>query len=224
MIILMFSTITTKHLVEPMITCLPTDGERTNLRQAIQPMVSTFAMMKFPYGSQNKVNADLWAGAWQLSKISLPTGGEINVQYESDDYAYVQNKKAMKMLQPKDLIKVITGCEWKYYFIGSVNNLRDANAIELTAGGAASLSLEDFKTQYLAGSAYLYTKLFVDMRGYDSRGKAMSDAFCDFVSCYAKVVKKHPGTYPPILLFLNLKASKKEGKPQIPSRLLPGKK
>jgi hypothetical protein len=149
---------------------------------------------EFPYASQNKANADLWAGAWQLSKISLPTGGEINVQYESDDYAYVQNKKAMKMIKPKDLIKVIKDVNGNTTSVVSINNLRDANAIELTAPGAASLSLEDFKTQYLAGSAYLYTKLFVDLRGYDSKGKAMSDAFCDFVSCYAKVVKKHPGT------------------------------
>ncbi|MCL4816896.1 MAG: hypothetical protein QY303_10320 [Vicingaceae bacterium] len=40
---------------------------------------------------------NLHASAWCLRKITLPSGGEITVDYESDDYAYVQNKKAMQM-------------------------------------------------------------------------------------------------------------------------------
>jgi hypothetical protein len=32
--------------------------------------------------------------AWQLKRIVLPTGGEIHVQYEQDDYAYVQDQTA----------------------------------------------------------------------------------------------------------------------------------
>ena len=36
--------------------------------------------------------------AWQLKRIVLPTGGEIHVQYEQDDYLYVQEKRAMAMV------------------------------------------------------------------------------------------------------------------------------
>lgn len=32
--------------------------------------------------------------AWQLKRIKLPSGGEIHVQYEQDDYQYVQNRRA----------------------------------------------------------------------------------------------------------------------------------
>jgi hypothetical protein len=32
--------------------------------------------------------------AWQLKRIVLPSGGEIHVQYEADDYAYVQDQTA----------------------------------------------------------------------------------------------------------------------------------
>jgi len=32
--------------------------------------------------------------AWQLKRIKLPTGGEIHIHYEQDDYAYVQDEKA----------------------------------------------------------------------------------------------------------------------------------
>jgi hypothetical protein len=35
--------------------------------------------------------------AWQLKGITLPTGGQIHVQYEQDDYAYVQNRPVHAM-------------------------------------------------------------------------------------------------------------------------------
>jgi hypothetical protein len=37
--------------------------------------------------------------AWQLKVITLPTGGQIHVQYEQDDYAYVQDRPAQAMVQ-----------------------------------------------------------------------------------------------------------------------------
>lgn len=37
--------------------------------------------------------------AWCLNKISLPSGGSINVVYESDDYAYVQHREATQMFK-----------------------------------------------------------------------------------------------------------------------------
>lgn len=36
--------------------------------------------------------------AWQLKKITLPSGGEIHVQYEQDDYSYVQDQEAHAMV------------------------------------------------------------------------------------------------------------------------------
>ncbi len=37
------------------------------------------------------------AAVWSLEKVKLPSGGEIDIDYEVDDYAYVQDKKAMQM-------------------------------------------------------------------------------------------------------------------------------
>jgi hypothetical protein len=51
----------------------------------------------FPYTAQNKTEADENAKAWLLEEIILPSGGRILLDYESDDYAYVQNKEAMSM-------------------------------------------------------------------------------------------------------------------------------
>ncbi|MHA4810995.1 hypothetical protein ACX0G9_23000 [Flavitalea flava] len=60
----------------------------------------------FPYTPQEnyghttpiKTDLDLNASAWSLKKVLLPSGGQIEVNYESDDYAFVQNKRAMDMM------------------------------------------------------------------------------------------------------------------------------
>jgi len=54
----------------------------------------------YPYSIQDstqKATIDQNASAWMLNKIVLPSGGEINVNYETDDYAWVQNKRAAEM-------------------------------------------------------------------------------------------------------------------------------
>lgn len=54
---------------------------------------------EYPYSTQNKTNEDNNVGAWNLTKITLPSGAKINVDYESDDYGYVQDKRAMNMFK-----------------------------------------------------------------------------------------------------------------------------
>ena len=55
--------------------------------------------LDFPYVHQelDRSKHDEYARAWELSEIQLPSGGKIKVEYEADDYAYVQNKQAMYM-------------------------------------------------------------------------------------------------------------------------------
>lgn len=53
----------------------------------------------FPYVEQNQTTADQYAAAWTITEIQLPSGGKIKASYESDDYAYVQNKQAMQMFK-----------------------------------------------------------------------------------------------------------------------------
>lgn len=59
----------------------------------------------FPYVSQNpadEATIDANASAWSLKEIVLPSGGKIMVDYESDDYGYVQHKQAMQMMEIAD--------------------------------------------------------------------------------------------------------------------------
>ncbi len=57
-------------------------------------------IQEYPYviqGPDEQATAN--AGAWSLNGITLPTGASIAVNYEPDDYAYVQNKRAGQMME-----------------------------------------------------------------------------------------------------------------------------
>jgi len=62
-----------------------------------KPNVKTLPNWDFPFVNQDDPLLDSYAGAWSLSKITLPSGGNINIEYEADDYGYVQDKAAMEM-------------------------------------------------------------------------------------------------------------------------------
>ncbi|MEO1385724.1 MAG: hypothetical protein AAFV78_21090, partial [Bacteroidota bacterium] len=65
-----------------------------------KPMNASLPNWDFPYADQEILsggqgsanvpwtNSDIYAQAWNLQKIETPSGGEINIHYESDDYAY----------------------------------------------------------------------------------------------------------------------------------------
>lgn len=53
----------------------------------------------FPYVGYDRTSVDNWVAAWSLSTIHLPSGGRIEVEYESDDYGYVQHKRASQMFR-----------------------------------------------------------------------------------------------------------------------------
>lgn len=58
---------------------------------------------EFPFVEQGneeaKAKQDMYAMAWIMTSIDLPSGGNMEISYESDDYSHVQNKDAMQMLK-----------------------------------------------------------------------------------------------------------------------------
>lgn len=64
-----------------------------------KPTSGVLTNTEFPYVEQIKENADANASAWTLQEIGLPSGGTIKIKTESDDYKYVQNRKAMEMFK-----------------------------------------------------------------------------------------------------------------------------
>lgn len=53
----------------------------------------------FPYTGFDQAAVNQNVSAWNLTKIHLPSGGRIEVDYESDDYAYVQHQAASQMFK-----------------------------------------------------------------------------------------------------------------------------
>jgi hypothetical protein len=132
---------------------------------------------EFPYTTQNKADADTYASKWLLNQIELPTGGTIHVDYEADDYAYVQNKKAMIM---KPATTLINGQGQ------AVAGLTGAKGIQITLDQPPPPGLtttSQLKKWLLNGDDYIYGKIFTNIS--DKPGSTQ-DKF-DFVSCYAKV-------------------------------------
>ncbi len=86
------------------------------------------------------VNKSGWdPAAWQLKSITLPTGGQIQVQYEQDDYAFVQDKPvhAMARLLP-------VGGNDKFYL--------DLGSLGLNTDAERKATVAALKSQYTSDS------------------------------------------------------------------------
>lgn len=115
---------------------------------------------------------------WTLNEIKLPSGARIKVTYESDDYAYVQNKRAMQFftvagfgsspsasVQPNLYPGGSNGDDYKYVFI---------------AVSDAVNSRAEVQRKYLEGVNQLFFKLAVNVPG-DRWGKGFEfiPVYCD---------------------------------------------
>ncbi len=122
---------------------------------------------EFPYTNQDASvtnttnNPDKNACAWNLTSIKLPSGGEIKVTYEADDYAYVQDKKAMKMF-------ITAGTNT------SAGGVTPSNVADLTNNNNSFIYLKPTASDLAAITAYGGTTanavrnlFFKDENGYD---------------------------------------------------------
>jgi hypothetical protein len=101
------------------------------------------------------------AGAWNLKKILLPSGGQIEVEYESDDYAFVQNRRASTMMQVEGFSNSVSGFSDKLY---------DYNAFGITENTYVLIKVPEVcvndaevKLKYIQGQEQLAFKLAVYM-------------------------------------------------------------
>ncbi len=127
---------------------------------------------EYPYSLQDSTLAAYNAGAWMLDSIGLPSGGRIKVNYESDDYAYVQNRRATEMCR----------------IVGFGQNPGSYNS-KLYDGGDQTYvfvrvpvkpsSPQDLYARYLDGMTKIYFRLFVHMPSDDFGSGS------EYVPCYA---------------------------------------
>jgi hypothetical protein len=127
----------------------------------------------FPYSIQDKTTINNNAGAWALKTIKLPSGGQIEVNYESDDYAWVQNKRAAVMMNVAGFgaTSSFNEASNKLYPYKYPNELEN-NYVFINVPEAC-LNIDDVK-RYLEGMTQLAFKIWVSM----PKG-------AEYISCYA---------------------------------------
>lgn len=144
-----------------------------------------FSNEEFPYSTQNFDAANNNVKHYQLSEITLPSGGKIQVGYESDDYSYVQDKRAATMQPIKSFLKL------KPDGSGMIptNQLNEMGYMKLAVAKFPPPGMDDtqwFKDFYLAGSHYIYAKTLVKFSTNNGLDYGCHD---DYVSAYSKITK-----------------------------------
>jgi len=139
---------------------------------------------EFPYALQDparKAEIDRNAAAWSLTEISLPSGGKIKVDYESDDYAYVQQRPAMQMMPLVDPYTA-SSATLPGRFLLQDNNLKVRFKLEKPIAG--NLSTEAARKEVMKyldmERKQLYFKIKVNLRS------AGENAF-EYISGYVNI-------------------------------------
>lgn len=141
----------------------------------------------YPYATQVKSKADANAGAWNLTQIKLPSGAKIIAEYESDDYAYVQNKRAMNMFQicGMGLNNDYSQARALLYDNSDKSDLKDCRYVFIKVNSTVT-SKDEVYRKYLEGIEKIYFKVAVKIPGLSG-----SNAF-EMVPFYAE---PEPGEY-----------------------------
>ncbi|NJM80356.1 MAG: hypothetical protein HC854_13425, partial [Flavobacterium sp.] len=107
---------------------------------------------EYPYVNQtdrDKANSN--TSSWTLSKIKLPSGGEIKIETESDDYQFVQDKKAMEFYE-------VVGCgnsenpsqNNNPLYIGAIHKHTNYLYVKLKESSQNNMSSQEFINKYLS--------------------------------------------------------------------------
>jgi hypothetical protein len=132
---------------------------------------------EYPYTNQNLTQprpTDGYVTASQLESIKLPSGGEIKVFYESDDYAFVQNKRAAVMASVSG---VLSGSSSQL----SSNGLISADHIVIDL--PFSMTASDIQSKCFPKGERLYYKCLLDL---DAKGHE------EYVPGYANILAVAP--------------------------------
>lgn len=156
---------------------------------------------EFPFVQQeDRAQQDRYASAWSLSSIDLPSGGKIELTYETDDYQYVQNRNAMQMFKVvgagKDSSssdpegeqnnKLYTGLSLQRNDDGSFSDEARYLYIKLP-DEQALITPEEFKAKYLKNQLDkpIYFRFLMNMTKRGAVSKSSKDY--DYVTGYFEI-------------------------------------
>ena len=146
---------------------------------AHNPLSSALPNFEYPYTVQNKALADQYASAWNLTTIKLPSGGVISVQYEADDYRYVQDKEANRMFKIVSTEEELASADPDAYELHPASDNFDKNQRIYFKMIPGYNNIHD----YIDGVEHLYFRCLTDMRG---QGSGAPENY-EYISGYGKI-------------------------------------
>lgn len=158
---------------------------------------------EFPFVQQvDRELQDEYASAWSLTSIDLPSGGRIDLTYETDDYQFVQNKKAMRMFKVAGVTKEgqipgpsdLTGDKFLYK---NGNYSNDAKYLIVELPENTELTPNLFEEKYLGEhiDKPIYFRFMLNMSKEAANPSNTSNDF-DYVEGYFKIDTEIPGNSP----------------------------
>ncbi|MGQ3013578.1 MAG: hypothetical protein ACT6QS_07720 [Flavobacteriales bacterium] len=155
----------------------------------------------YPYAIQDAAYQRDAAAAWSMSSVKLPTGGKIDITYESDDYAWVQDRQTCNMYMIKGFARANTNGT----IDASSQDTRVFNPDQSTNdfllitipdnAGGSTLSPLEFRTRYLQERngkidygplKYLYFRFLMNV------DKGNQESENEYVSGYAEIDYSDP--------------------------------
>lgn len=163
----------------------PEGNDRWGVYKKQEP-TSKYRNDENPYVDQhtaNRAEVDQSAAAWCLKSISLPSGSTININYEADDYAFVQDQRAMQMC------RVVGTCKDDQDDIGNISDKigRQYTRIIFELNEVipyASTSKEAKIQKYIQGMDQMYFKIFTRLK--KKSYETSVDAY-DYVEGYCRI-------------------------------------
>ena len=153
---------------------------------------------EFPFTNQDRTVQNENSEAWCLKKIDLPSGGSIDVTYESDDYMFVQNKEAMRMFKVvgagdksfgTEAITAVADTDQSAEFFGNqlLNSAARYIYVELDPTETATNDFDYIKNKYLKNiiNEPIYFRFLMNMTQMGGVESANEDiAKYDYVTGY----------------------------------------
>jgi hypothetical protein len=158
--------------------------------------VSTYPYIDFPYTPQDdSQNPNGWkpgSGEWSLTEIKLPTGGKLKIDYEADDYAYVETKKATHMYDIKGLSLYNAAAVRTAAVVSDFTEKKSANYYKvffnlekaIPIASVTSSPYDYVKANYVGDLTKVFFKVFSNLK----------DGNKDYVSGYADINLDNSGS------------------------------
>lgn len=128
----------------------------------------------YTYQEENYADRDKEAAAWLMDEILLPSKGSISIDYEKDDYAFVQDRPAMSF------VKLLGSGDGN----GNYNNVINQDDEYLYFESPYTLNSDEDVKEQLEGIEYVRFRVFLDLK-YSDRLRNKAE---DYVEGYAKVI------------------------------------